>query len=470
MSTRAKTAARSSSASTVTTPSFKANPGQERAGVILAGDQTHTLIAGGSRSGKTFYIIRGIVNRALRAPYSRHLATRFRSNAVRASVWLDTFPKVMRTCFPGVGYTDQRQDGYTAFNNGSQLWFGGLDDKDRVEKILGQEYATIYPGECSQIPYHSILVLRTRLAQPSTGLKLRGVYDLNPVGKSHWTYREFIEHIDPVTRLAQPDPDDYRYCFINPNDNSENLDPSYLKSLRNLPGKYRARFFEGKYVVEVDGALWSADLLETRRIEAIVPGSAEHKSLGRIAIGVDPSGSKAKDDKKHDEIGIVAAGLTWDKRAVVLDDASMSGSPKEWATRVVATFKKWKADVIVAEGNYGGEMVRSTIQSVDANVPVQMVTATRGKEVRAEPISALYEDARVDHAGMFIDMEDQLCQFANTGYKGDRSPDRADALIWALTCLMLDNGNTGILDYYAQLVAAEKEKGSNAVKAAVKQF
>ena len=103
-------------------------------------------------------------------------------------------------------------------------------------------------------------------------------------------------------------------------------------------------------------------------------------------------------------------------------------------------------------------MVRSTIQAVDANVPVKLVTASRGKHVRAEPISALWEDNRVDLAGRFIELEDQLCQFASDGYKGDRSPDRADAAIWALTDLMLEGGTDGLLDYYAQLVAEAEAK------------
>lgn len=453
---------------------FKYNPGQDRALDLLTGPQTHTLLFGGGRSGKTFLFVKLIVERAMRADHSRHLITRFRSNAVRASVWLDTFPKVMRLCYPHVQYQDSRQDGFTSLvRNGSQIWFGGLDDKERVDKILGQEYATIYPGECSQIPYHSILVLRTRLAQ-NVGLKLRGFYDLNPVGQAHWTYREFVQHIDPVTRTPLADPENFKFASINPEDNQENLDPTYLKGLRNLPGKYKDRFYTGKYVVEVDGALWTLDRIENSRIETIEPNSPEHRQLGRIAIGVDPSGAGADDKKKtaktNDHIGIVAAGLTWDKRGVVLEDASMRGSPKEWGLRAVATYKKWKANVIVAEGNYGGEMVRSTIHAVDANVPVKIVHASRAKHVRAEPISALYEDSRVDHAGKFIELEDELCQFSSTGYTGDRSPDRADACIWALTDLMLGEETTGLLDYYAQLVAQARDKGDQvAVKQATRE-
>lgn len=417
----------------------------------MTGEAQHSLIFGGSRSGKTFLIVSAIVNRALRAKYTRHLCARLRTNAVRASVWLDTFPKVMRLTAPGVVYRDHRQDGYAELSNGSQIWFGGLDDKDRVEKILGQEYATIYAGECSQLPYSSILVMRTRLAQPGTGLKLRAFYDLNPVGQKHWTHTQFIEKRDPVTRLPLTDPDNYVYATINP-DSNPHLDPSYLASLANLPGRYRDRFYSGKYVVEIDGALWTSDVLEMCRIDPIDPADAG-AHFTRVAVAVDPSGAKNKADKKSDEIGIVVAGLRPNKTAVVLEDASMRGGPNEWATRVAAMFKKWGASIIVGEGNFGGEMVRSTIKAVNPNLPVKLVTASRGKSVRAEPIATLYSDDRVQHAGRFNDLEEQLCQFSNAGYKGERSPDRGDALVWCLTELMLGSATTGLLDYYQSLAA-----------------
>lgn len=445
---------------------WKWNPGQDAAIDLLAGPQQHSLLYGGGRSGKTFLYTWAIVQRGMRAENSRHLFTRFRGNAVRASVWLDTFPKVMRTCFPDVKYTDHRQDGFVSLpRNGAQFWFGGLDDKDRVEKILGQEYATIYPGECSQIPYHSILVLRTRLAQSGTGLRLRGFYDLNPVGQAHWTYREFVQKVDPITRLALPNPEDFDYATISPEQNKENLDPNYLRSLRNLPGKYKSRFYKGEYVVEVDGALWTADLIERSRVDAIEPNSKEHKALSRIAVAVDPSGASTPDTKGHrtgnDEIGIAVGGITFDKRGVLLEDASLKDGPKVWAARAVAMYKKWKANVIVAEQNFGGEMVRTTIQAVDPNVPVKLVSASRGKHVRAEPISTLHNDNRIEFAGNFPELEDQLCMFAPTGYTGTDSPDRADAAVWLFTELMLEGGATGVLDYYAQIVAQMKADEEN---------
>ena len=420
---------------------YPLNPGQKRA-VQSLGSQTHTLLVGGSRSGKTALITRWMIQRAIRSPGSNHLFVRHHMNALRASVWLGTLPTVMKMWFPNVKLSTNRMDGFEELDNGSQLWFGGLDDEKRVEKILGREFATVYAGECSQISYRSILVLRTRIAQPGTGLRLRGYYDLNPTSTQHWTHVEFGEKKNPIDKTALPDPHNYVRVFLNPEDNKDNLDPSYLESLRNLPTMYRERFYEGKYVTDIVGALWTTDMLELCREDPILPDERgkKLKDFIRIAVGVDPSGAQSKADIKSDEIGIVAAGRRHDKTATVLEDASVRGGPNEWGRRVVATYKKWKADIVVAEANYGGEMVRSTIHAVDSTVPVKLVNASRGKVVRAEPVSALYdpENIRVRHAGRFTELENQMILFSREGYKGERSPDHADAAIWALTELMLD--------------------------------
>jgi hypothetical protein len=417
-------------------------PMQKVANQLLA-QQTHTCLVGGARSGKTTVIVRKIIQRALAAPNSRHLITRYRANAVRATIYADTFKKVMRTWFPDHA-TERNREGAEVFKNGAEIWFSGLDESDRVEKILGMEFATVYPGECSQIPYSSILVLRTRLAQPGTGLKLRAYYDLNPTTKSHWTNVEFGEKRDPISRLPLANPQDFARMFINPKDNQANLDPSYLKSLENMPKAYRERFFEGNYVDDVEGALWTISLLESCREERVLPdeGGKKLADFRRIVVGVDPSGAQSKNDIKSDEIGIVTVGKRHKNTATVLEDATMKGSPKDWGRAVVAQYRKWRADSVVAEANYGGEMVRSTIQAVDPNVKVKLVKASRGKVVRAEPIAALYEENKITHAGRMDALEDQYCQFAVEGYMGERSPDRADAAIWAITDLMLGEQST----------------------------
>src|SRR6516165_2913768 len=156
--------------------------GQDAARRLLEGSQRYCCLAGGTRSGKTFLIVRAIIMRALMAKASRHAILRFRANAARASIALDTLPNVMRLCFPDIALKQHRQDGFFELPNASRIWVGGLDDKERVEKILGQEYATIFLNEASQIPYSSALIAFTRLAQVVDGLEQRAFVDLNPVG------------------------------------------------------------------------------------------------------------------------------------------------------------------------------------------------------------------------------------------------------------------------------------------------
>lgn len=421
------------------TKNFSLTTRQAEANKFLAGDQRASLLAGGARSGKTFLLTRAIVIRALRAPESRHAFLRFRMNAVRASIWLDTLPKVMRFCFPGVKLKDQRQDGYTELPNGSQLWFLGLDDKERVEKVLGQEYATMYFGEATQIPLSSYQVAKTRLAQVCPGLTQREYVDLNPAGTGHWSYRQFIQKIDPTTRQALADPDDFAAFFINPVDNASNLDPKFLRALENAPERQRKRFFEGKFVAEVDGALWPLDLIDRCRC-----APSDVRSLRRIVVAIDPSGTSGKDDKRSDHVGIVVAGIGDDGRAYVLEDLTCQLSPAAWGRLAVMAFHKHGADAIIAEENFGGAMVEHVIRTTDQNIRYKSVSASRGKWVRAEPVSALYEQDMVRHVGRFADLEDQMSNFSTAGYLGDKSPDRADALVWAITELMLSAGQGGL--------------------------
>lgn len=231
------------------------SPGQEAARDVLNGPHRFACLVGGTRSGKTFLGVRNIVVRALKGAGSRHALLRFRANAARASLALDTLPTVMRRCFPSVRIEEHRQDGFFQLPNGSQLWIGGLDDKDRVEKILGLEFVTIFLNEASQIPYASAMVAFTRLAQVVPGLKQRAYVDLNPIGKAHWTNRLFGDKVDPISGRPLAAPEQYARAFLNPSDNAHNLAPEFLRQLEDLPEKARKRFLEGVYVDEIDGAL-----------------------------------------------------------------------------------------------------------------------------------------------------------------------------------------------------------------------
>lgn len=409
---------------------------QEEAQDVLASDAKHIMLFGGSRSGKTFLLVRNTIMRAMKAPDSRHVIFRYRFNAIKASIVQDTFPKVMRLAFPGVTYKLDKTDWFATFPNGSQLWFGGLDDPQRAEKILGMEFVTIYFNETSQIPHESIGLAITRLAQSveqvlpgraPTPLKPRVYYDENPPSKAHWSYRQFIQKVDPETRHALAKPSDYAWFKINPTDNAANIADDYLETLDAMSARLRKRFRDGDFSDATPGALFSDEIIEKWRV---IDGDLP--DFVRVAVGVDPSGSGDVDNADNDAIGIVVAALGTDGVAYILEDCTVKAGPATWGRVATTAFDRHEADVVVGEINYGGAMVGHTIQTARPRTPFKMVTATRGKAVRAEPFSALYENGKVRHVGNFRELEDELTAFNTAGYIGDGSPNRADAAIWAL--------------------------------------
>jgi predicted phage terminase large subunit-like protein len=206
-------------------------------------------------------------------------------------------------------------------------------------------------------------------------------------------------------------------------DNADNLAPQAIEALREKYEGTRLGRQElyAEILDDVEGALWTRDTIHITRT---MP------TMQRVVIGVDPSGG-------GDEIGIVATGKGIDGRFYVLEDATCNLSPSGWARRVAETYRKHNADRIVAERNFGGDMVESTIRTADRHLPVRMVTASRGKVVRAEPIAALYEQGKISHNAGLEQLEDQMMQFTLQGFVGEGSPDRVDALVWALSDLAL---------------------------------
>ena len=242
-------------------------------------------------------------------------------------------------------------------------------------------------------------------------------------------------------------------------DNKANLAKTFISKIhKRYEGTRLGRQeLEAEVLDDLPGALWLRsyfDVPEGSKFKGRVPAS-EVPDLDRIVVAVDPSGAD-DDDEKADTVGIVVAGIVKAKteyerdHGYILADRSVSGAgPATWGKAVADAFKDFNADRIIAEKNFGGAMVEYTIRTVDPDLPVTMVNASRGKVLRAEPVAALYEQGRVSHVygadlkdtekdGLML-LEDQLCMMSPTGYAGDGSPDRADALVWALTELMLED-------------------------------
>jgi phage terminase large subunit-like protein len=230
--------------------------------------------------------------------------------------------------------------------------------------------------------------------------------------------------------------------------NRVNLAPSFLSVIL---GKYQGtamgrQEIEAELLAEAEGALWTRAGLQAARI-----APEEVPELKRIVVAIDPAVTAGD---QSDETGLIVAGLGIDGLVYVLADASGRFSPDEWARRAVFLFEERGADRVIGEVNNGGDLIELTLRTVKPGLPYKAVNASRGKRTRAEPIAALYEQKRVRHAGGFAALEDQMCNWTPSG--AERSPDRLDALVWAVTELMLQEQTTGLIDFYRRDAAQAK--------------
>ena len=208
-------------------------------------------------------------------------------------------------------------------------------------------------------------------------------------------------------------------------DNQANLTPQFFEQILSRYENTRIgrQEIHAELLDEAEGSLWKRDWIENTRV-------GECPNLLRIVVALDPAVTK---NKESDETGIVVCGIDDKNELYVLDDSSGRYTPQQWGGEAIALYKRWMADRIVAETNNGGMMVESVLRQIDEQIPYKSVHASKGKRVRAEPISALYEQGKVHHVGRHNDLEDQLC---NWDPMSNDSPDRLDALVWACTELI----------------------------------
>jgi phage terminase large subunit-like protein len=239
-------------------------------------------------------------------------------------------------------------------------------------------------------------------------------------------------------------------------ENRGNLAPVFLDQIvRRYAGTRLGRQeLDGELLDDVPGALWSRAVIDAARASVA-------SELARIVVAIDPA---VMSGEQADETGIIVAGVDAGGQCYVLADISGRYAPAEWARAAIAAFRAHAADRVVAEINNGGEMVEATLRMIDPSVPFRAVRAARGKTARAEPVAALYEQGRVRHVGAFPQLEDQMCAFVagalgsfDRGASGG-SPDRVDALVWAITELLVElRAGEGIFDTYRRLAAKENE-------------
>jgi len=302
------------------------------------------------------------------------------------------------------------------FHNGAQASAYSADEPDRLR---GPNHDLAWADELAAWRYSDAwdqLTLGLRI-----GTHPRSVVTTTP------------RPVDVIRRLMRTDDGSVYLTRGSTYENVKNLAPAFVDEiLKRYEGTTLGRQeLHAEVLDDLEGALWQRSKLDELRV-------VKHCDLKRIVVAVDPAISNKAESA---ETGIIVAGIGVDNQAYVLDDLSMKGSPGEWAQAVVSAYHKYHADRIVLEANQGGDMVRHTIATVERNAPIKLVHASRGKRTRAEPVAALYEQGRVHHVGFYAQLEDQLC-----GWVPDygESPDRLDALVWALTELMIDGNKQAI--------------------------
>lgn len=258
-----------------------------------------------------------------------------------------------------------------------------------------------------------------------------------------WNPRSASDPVDLLLRGVAPPPDsvvvkaNYMDNPWFPND----MEEERLYDREHNPDRY-AHIWLGEYEPQAIGAIWTRQAIhENRRTKSDDPQYITgNVTRERTVVAVDPAITSPETNAtgNPDHHGIVVAALGDDQRGYLLEDGSLQGSPHQWATRAIALYDKWDADAIVIEKNQGGDMCRYTLETIRQGINIIEVHATRGKHVRAEPISALYTLGSVSHVGTYPELEDQLCKFTSSGYEGEDSPDRAEAAIWAFTELFPD--------------------------------
>ncbi len=326
--------------------------------------------------------------------------------------------------------------------NGSEFIFKGL--RHNISEIKSTQGVTkCWVEEAQTVSKASWDTLIPTIREPNSEIYI----SFNPDLPEDATYRDFVAFPKRNSAVIK----------LNWSDNPFFPDVlrDEMEDLRERDHNAWLNVWQGECRSQVDNPLWTKETIEGCRLPAWSTEDERQVLIGtfrRIVVAVDPSGCSGRDDERSDEIGISVAGVGHDGIGRVLADLSGRYSPHGWAQIVCAAYRDWKADRVIAEKNFGGAMVESTIRSADANVPVSMVDASRGKKVRAEPVAALYEQGKVKHVGFLPDLERQLLQFSTSGYKGARSPDRADALVHGITALMLEESTTGVLDFYRERV------------------
>lgn len=375
----------------------------------------YKALYGGRGSAKSHFFAGALVGNAVDRPGLRAVCIREVQKTLKESAKRLIEDKIGQY---EVGKYFDIQNDKIVTPGGGAIIFQGMQDHtaESIKSLEGFHIAWV--EEAQTLSERSLELLRPTIRAPRSELWFS------------WNPRSANDPVDKFFRGEHPPggDDDEQRAIIRKINYSDNLFfPAELEAERLHDEKFnRDRYghiWLGEYEPMALGAIWDRLTIHQGRREAA-------PDMERILVAVDPAVSSEEGSNEH---GIIVVGLGDDERGYVLADYSLKGSPRQWADRALAAFDRFEADAIVIEINQGGDMVRHTLEAARPGVPIIEVRATRGKHVRAEPISALYSFGKISHVGTFPQLEDQMCRMTAEGYEGDGSPDRVDALVWGFT-------------------------------------
>lgn len=392
------------------------------------------IVTGGRGSGKSYAIATAESDEIVNLPVNQNILY---LRQTLTSAHISIIPEFMEK-IGLLGYDSHvfpKKQEIVNLETGSQIYFRGIQSsKGSNEANLKSipNIGTVIVDEAQELVDEAAFD-RIDLSLRSAEIRNTVILSLNPTDETLWICRRFFDERGIAEDFNGIDPRYPDTCYIHTTweDNKNNLSPAFIQLAQSCkvenPEKYK-NIFEGFFKREKIDALW-------KRSSMIEPYRISHSTVDfeRLVIGVDPAVTSAD---TSDLTGIVAAGSarnpkTGELEYYVLDDRSLKASPNEWAKAVIALYVDLDADRVVVETNNGGDLVSSLLRNIDPSVSLTAVRATRGKILRAEPIAALYERGLVHHVGRFGELEMQMCSF--TGDPKEKSPDRLDALVWALT-------------------------------------
>lgn len=406
---------------------------------LWTGEYRYAILTGGRGSGKSFAKQTFLRDLTYEAGH-KIAATRYTMISAEKSVIPEFSSKIEAENLSDHFTLNGRT--YTNETSGSELFFMGLKTSAGIQtaSLKSIEGLTTWAMEEAEeliddgTEVEACTFDRIDDTLRKVDSRLRTICAWNPSDEDSFLWKRFFEK-PGVPYNYNGTVNDTLYIYTSYLDNRQNLNESFMRKAEQVresnPDRYD-HIYLGKPRKSNPFALWKRDtMISPFRVEA-------PPELRRIVVAVDPS-IAAKGD--HDECGIIVAGEGYDKDFYVLEDGSAQMSPRDWGRKVGGLFRDYRADLIIAETNQGGQMVVDTIRNTGQDLPVKTVNATRGKLLRAEPISALYEEGRVHHVGHFPELESEMISF--TGKPGEKSPNRLDGLVYAITELsdLTDEGS-----------------------------